>query len=142
MRHHSRIIRYEVDALLLEIQHLKNKLEKAEAVPPPAYRAATNNEQPHDVSNYKAQITQLESEKTHLMKQAAQHTESVGAQRLNQRETSSELSRAKQTIQILKSKEKYLESRVDSMANQISNTVADYERRLGLTSVGSNESNY
>ena len=42
-----------------------------------------------------------------------------------------ELAKAKQTIQKLKTKEKYLELRVESLANQITKTVQEYETRLG-----------
>ena len=38
------------------------------------------------------------------------------------------------TIQIPKSKERYLESRVESLANQITKTVRDYEMRLTCSS--------
>lgn len=110
----------EQDELLLEIQHLRNKLEKAEV-------KAMNDS---SLSEYTAHITQLQAEKMKLSKLIAEHSKSAEAQRIIQRETSAELSRAKQTIQILKSKERYLESRVESLADQISQTVRDYEMRL------------
>jgi len=110
----------EQDELLLEIQHLRNKLEKAEV-------KAMNDS---SLSEYTALITQLQAEKMELSKLLAEHSKSAEVQRIIQRETSAELSRAKQTIQILKSKERYLESRVESLADQISQTVRDYEMRL------------
>ena len=110
----------EQDELLLEIQHLRNKLEKAQV-------KAMNDS---SLSEYTAHITQLQAEKLELSKLIAEHSKSAEAQRIIQRETSAELSRAKQTIQILKSKERYLESRVESLADQISQTVRDYEMRL------------
>ena len=64
-------------------------------------------------------IKQLETDRVKLSAQLAQ-----------KHETSVELSHAKQTIEVLKSKERYLESRVDSLANQISKTVQDYEMKL------------
>ena len=42
------------------------------------------------------------------------------------------------TIQIPKSKERYLESRVESLANQITKTVRDYEMRLACSSSDEN----
>jgi len=127
------------DVLLLEIQYLKSKLEKAEenatsysadavAVASAAAEAASTNQA--EISQHEANITQLQSEKLQLSTQIAHHAESMEQLRLNQRETSKELSRAQQTNQILKSKERYLESRVESLANQISKTVQDYEMRL------------
>jgi len=120
----------EQDELLLEIQHLRNKLEKAQV-------KAMNDS---SLSEYTAHITQLQAEKMELSKLIAEHSKSAEAQRIIQRETSAELSRAKQTIQILKSKERYLESRVESLADQISQTVRDYEMRLTLTTSLSGDS--
>jgi hypothetical protein len=56
--------------------------------------------------------------------------------RSTQREKSLELSRAQQMIQVLKSKERYLESMVDSLVDQISKTVRDYEMRISSSSSG------
>lgn len=70
------------------------------------------------------------SESTAIIKQLENERVKLSAQLVQKHEISAELSHAKQTIEVLKSKERYLESRVDSLANQISNTVQDYETRL------------
>lgn len=95
----------ENDMLKLEIKYLKNKLEKANFVTGPTY---TNRFMKPE--NDDALIDEL---------RASEQLKSV------------ELSKAKQTIQKLKTKEKYLESRVESLANQITKTVQEYETRLG-----------
>lgn len=80
---------------------------------------ATHEALQRKLSESTAIIKQLENERVKLLAHLAQ-----------KHETSAELSHAKQTIKVLKSKERYLESRVDSLANQISKTVQDYEMRL------------
>ena len=120
------------DVLVLEIQYLKNKLEKAEEVIESSSALAVFREQKLastnqiEISELKALVSQLQSEKHQLQSQLAPHDNLLH----NQRDTSADLSRAQQTIQILKSKERYLESRVESLANQISKTVQDYEMKI------------
>jgi len=80
---------------------------------------ATHEALQRKISESTAMIKQLETDRVKLSAQLAQ-----------KHETSVELSHAKQTIEVLKSKERYLESRVDSLANQISKTVQDYEMKL------------
>jgi chromosome segregation ATPase len=70
------------------------------------------------------------SESTAIIKQLDKDRKELSAQLAQKHEMSAELSHAKQTIEVLKSKERYLESRVDSLANQISKTVQDYEMKL------------
>lgn len=147
-KHHDDEVGNEKEALILEIQYMSSKLAKAEdeaaffsadavAAATAAAEAATCNHS--ELSENRAKITQLQSEKLQLSTQIAQHNESMEQLRSTHRETSKELSRAQQTIQILKSKERYLESRVESLANQISKTVQDYETRL-LSSASSESS--
>lgn len=116
-----------------------------------ALRAAqrkTDAELSRESSQHCGKITQLQNEKAQLHEQIAQHAESVETLRAAQRETSAELSRAVQANQILKSKERYLESRVESLAEQISKTVQEYEMKLslyrpmGLSASVSNDSIY
>jgi predicted nucleic acid-binding Zn-ribbon protein len=57
--------------------------------------------------------------------------EQVEQLRASEKSRAAELSQARQMIQKLKTKEKYLESRVESLANQITLTVQEYETRLG-----------
>ena len=130
---------YEVEDLILEVQYLKNKLEKAEAdashFSSDAIAAASARaENEAQLSEKQSQITQLQTEKHQLTSQITQHNEVIEHLKSTQRESSAELSRAQQTIQILKSKERYLESRVESLANQITKTVRDYEMRLTCSS--------
>jgi hypothetical protein len=89
-----------------------------------------------ELSEKNAKISQLEAEKLRLSTQIAQLWESMEQLRSTQREKSLELSRAQQMIQVLKSKERYLESMVDSLADQISKTVRDYEMRISSSSSG------
>ncbi len=91
-----------------------------------------------ELSEKNAKISQLEAETLRLSTQIAQLSESVEQLRSTQREKSLELSRAQQMIQVLKSKERYLESMVDSLADQISKTVRDYEMRISSSSSGEN----
>ena len=144
-QHAEKEIDTDREALLLQIQYLKNKLEKSEeevastmasSVASAAVISQHDKHQSSELSQHRARITQLESEKLQLHSQIAQHTESLEMIRSAQRETSAELSRGQQTNQILRSKEWYLESRVESLANQISKTVQDYEMRLSLSSSG------
>ncbi|KAL9184999.1 hypothetical protein ACHAXT_002776 [Thalassiosira profunda] len=124
------------ERLMLDLQFLQSKLKKAEEEAAEAkdqLALASWLDHGSDLSDHQAKITQLQSEKVQLSAQVERNSESMEAMRHAQRETTAELSRAKQTIQILKSKEKYLESRVESLANQISRTVRDYESRLSLS---------
>lgn len=101
------------DALRMEIEYLKNKLEDEKKRKSVAASASDSS-----------------TEQLHT--QVAEQAEIIESLRSAQSEMQGELSRAKQTNQILKSKERYLESRVESLANQISQTVQDYEARLSM----------
>ena len=92
----------EKDMMKLEIKYLKNMLEKT--------NAGTHIDGSQKPENNEALIEEL---------------------KVNEKAKCLELSAAKQTIQKLKTKEKYLESRVESLANQITLTVQEYENRLG-----------
>lgn len=131
------------EAMLLEIQYLKNRLEKVEeesatfsADAVAAASTAANAES--ELSEHKARVTELQTENLHLTAKVSRNADTIESLRSTQRNTSAELSRAQQTIQILKSKERYLESRVESLAGQIAQTVKEYEMRL--TTSGSGES--
>ena len=106
-----------------KIEYLKEKLHLAKEEAMKATAAVANDE-------YKAKIAQLENEKLDLYSKLAQQQESMEQLRAAHREMTMELSRAQQKIQVQKSKESYLESRLDSLANQISKTVLAYEMRL------------
>ena len=92
----------EKDMMELEIKYLKNMLEKASAT--------SQIDRCGKSENNEALIEELKA---------------------NEKANVKELSAAKQTIQKLKTKERYLESRVESLANQITQTVQEYETRLG-----------
>ena len=121
------------EVMQLEIQYMKNKLEKSEEEIASASATASSREArlasdaQSELSELKAKFTTLESEKLQMQTKMASHTESMESTRNGQREMHAELSRAQQMIKMLRSKERYLESRVESLANQISKTVRDYE---------------
>lgn len=92
----------------LEIKYLKNKLEQANSA----------NSLTSPSRYYK---TENSGVLEHQMEQL----------RSSEKSKTLELSQARQTIQKLKTKEKYLECRVESLANQITKTVQEYETRLG-----------
>ncbi len=106
-----------------KIEYLKEKLHLAKEEAMKATAAVANDE-------YNAKIAQLENEKLDLYSKLAQQHESMEQLRTGHREMTMELSSAQQKIQVQKSKESYLESRLDSLANQISKTVLAYEMRL------------
>ena len=126
-------------ALTMTVQYLKEKLANAEEeVAFLSGAGAVAGEAKYTPSSeYMAKIKDLQTEKQKLHTQITQQADSIEDMRQTQRETTTELSRAQQTIQILKSKERYLESRVESLANQISKTVQEYESRLSTS--GSDE---
>ena len=72
----------------------------------------------------------LRLENASLQDQLESSNKSKADLRQTNRDISSKLSKAQQTIHKLQSKERYLESRVDSLSNQISKTVRDYEMKL------------
>ena len=121
------------EVMQLEIQYMKNKLEKSQEEIASASATASSREArlasdaQSELSELKAKFTTLESEKLQMQTKMASHTESMESTRNGQREMHAELSRAQQMIKMLRSKERYLESRVESLANQISKTVQDYE---------------
>ena len=117
--------RHHTDLLLLKSQFQKNTLE-----------LVTEEATQLELSEKNAKISQLEAEKLRLSTQIAQLWESMEQLRSTQREKSLELSRAQQMILSLKSKERYLESMVDSLADQISKTVRDYEMRISSSFSG------
>ena len=121
------------EVMQLEIQYMKNKLEKSQEEIASASATASSREArlasdaQSELSELKAKFTTLEPEKLQMQTKMASHTESMESTRNGQREMHAELSRAQQMIKMLRSKERYLESRVESLANQISKTVRDYE---------------
>jgi chromosome segregation ATPase len=121
------------EVMQLEIQYMKNKLEKSQEEIASASATASSREArlasdaQSELSELKAKFTTLESEKLQMQTKMASQTESMESTRNGQREMHAELSRAQQMIKMLRSKERYLESRVESLANQISKTVRDYE---------------
>jgi chromosome segregation ATPase len=72
----------------------------------------------------------LRLENASLQDQLESSNKSKADLRQTNRDISLKLSKAQQTIHKLQSKERYLESRVDSLSNQISKTVRDYEMKL------------
>lgn len=118
------------EVLMLEIKYLKNRLEKAGSTESNHHcSASSDGSELSDHNN--AIVDRLQTEKIQIEKQLESHKKTLEQLRISERGKSAELSKAQQTIQILKSKERYLESRVDSLANQIARTVQDYENRLG-----------
>lgn len=98
----------DIEMMQLEIKYLKNKLNQASS----ANCLTSSNGYHRTISN-----SALEQQMEQL--------------RASEKSKAFELSQARQTIQKLKTKEKYLESRVESLANQITKTVQEYENRLG-----------
>ena len=113
----------ESSGLVHKIEYLKEKLQLAKEEAIKATATVANDE-------CNAKIMQLENEKIELYSQLAQQKDDMEQLRTTHREMTTELSRAQQKIQVQKSKETYLESRLDSLANQISKTVLAYEMRL------------
>ena len=113
----------ESSGLVHKIEYLKEKLQLAKEEAMKATATVANDE-------CNAKIMQLENEKIELYSQLAQQKDDMEQLRTTHREMTTELSRAQQKIQVQKSKETYLESRLDSLANQISKTVLAYEMRL------------
>jgi chromosome segregation ATPase len=75
-------------------------------------------------------VNELRADKAKLQNQLDSNNKSLIELRQTNRDISMKLSKAEQTIHKLISKEKYLESRVESLSNQISKTVHDYEMKL------------
>jgi chromosome segregation ATPase len=75
-------------------------------------------------------VNELRADKASLQNQLDSNNKSFIELRQTNRDMSMKLSKAQQTIHKLISKEKYLESRVESLSNQISKTVHDYEMKL------------
>lgn len=98
----------EKEMMQLEIKYLKNMLGKANN---------TINSSANIMCEKNGSSSTLEDQVEQL--------------RANEKSRAAELSQARQMIQKLKTKEKYLESRVESLANQITKTVQEYETRLG-----------
>jgi chromosome segregation ATPase len=98
----------EKEMMQLEIKYLKSMLGKANS---------TINSSANSMCEKNGSNSTLE--------------EQVEQLRANEKSRAAELSQARQMIQKLKTKEKYLESRVESLANQITKTVQEYETRLG-----------
>lgn len=115
--------KHDESGLVHHIEYLKEKLQLAKEEAMKATTTVANDE-------YNAKIMQLENEKLDLYSQVAQQKESMEQLRTTHHEMMLELSRAQQKIQVQKSKETYLESRLDSLANQISKTVLAYEMKL------------
>ena len=115
--------RHHTDLLLLKSQYQKNTLD-----------LVTQEATQLELSEHRVKISQLEAEKLRLSTQIAHYRESMEEFCSAQQKKSLDLSHAQQMIQVLKSKERYLESKVDSLTNQISKTVQDYEMRMTLSS--------
>ncbi len=98
-----------------EVQSLKSK--KKQNAPEEAITEIVN-------------VNQLRDDKANLQNQLDSKEKSMINLRQTNRDMSVKLSKAQQTIHKLQSKEKYLESRVESLSNQISQTVQDYEMKL------------
>lgn len=98
-----------------EIEVLKGKLKKNA----PEYSMAE-----------KMNMNQLRADKSSLQNQLNDADQTIADLRQNSRKISMDLIKAQQTIHKLQSKEKYLENRVESLSNQISQTVQDYETKL------------
>ena len=75
-------------------------------------------------------VNQLREEKASLQNQLDSNEKRMIDLRQTNRDMSMKLGKALQTIHKLQSKETYLESRVESLSNQISKTVHDYEMKL------------
>eukprot|EP00986_Skeletonema_menzelii_P007784 scaffold3103_cov132-Skeletonema_menzelii.AAC.4 len=98
-----------------EVQSLKSKKEQ--------------NAPEHAITEI-VNVNQLRDDKASLQNQLDSKEKSMINLRQTNRDLSMKLSKAQQTIHKLQSKEKYLESRVESLSNQISQTVHDYEIKL------------
>ncbi|EJK76915.1 hypothetical protein THAOC_01293 [Thalassiosira oceanica] len=105
----------------------------------------------HEIACLKSNLTRMEDEAraasqkmttnyerklADLQLQVSQNLTALSSYKQDQDEKAAELSRAHQAIQIHKSKERYLESRVESLATQIADTVQDYEMRLAASRSG------
>ena len=111
----------EKQSLQHEIACLKSNLNRMED----EARAASDKM----TSDYERKLADLQD-------QISQNLTALRSYKQEQDEKSAELSRAHQTIEIHKSKERYLESRVESLATQIADTVQDYEMRLAASRSG------
>lgn len=104
-----------INDLEIEVESLKDK--KKENSPEQAITEIVN-------------ANQLRDDKASLQNQLDSKEKNLIHLRQTNRDVSMKLSKAQQTIHKLQSKEKYLESRVESLSNQISQTVQDYEMKL------------
>lgn len=104
------------DDLENEVRVLKGRLEKSAG-------------QGHAITDMNLN-QRLRMENASLQDQLESSNKSKVDLRQTNRDISLKLSKAQQTIHKLQSKERYLESRVDSLSNQISKTVRDYEMKL------------
>ena len=111
----------EKRALQHEIACLKSNLNRMEDEARAASQKMT--------SDYERKLADLQV-------QISQNLAALSSCKQEQDEKTAELSRAHQAIQIHKSKERYLESRVESLATQIADTVQDYEMRLAASRSG------
>ncbi len=101
--------------LEIEVESLKNK--KKQNAPEQAITEIVN-------------VNQLRDDKASLQNQLDSKEKNLINLRQTNRDVSMKLSKAQQTVHKLQSKEKYLESRVESLSNQISQTVHEYEIKL------------
>ena len=104
-----------INDLEIEVESLKDM--KKESAPEQAITEIVN-------------VNQLRDDKASLQNQLDSKEKNLINLRQTNRDVSMKLSKAQQTIHKLQSKEKYLESRVESLSNQISQTVQDYEMKL------------
>mmetsp|Transcript_2103 Transcript_2103/g.3940 ORF Transcript_2103/g.3940 Transcript_2103/m.3940 type:complete len:327 (-) Transcript_2103:124-1104(-) len=119
------------DELEREINYLKNRLEKSSSFGNCSESVESGSStEPQNGRTIAAALDQLRAEKRELQIEHESNRKLIEELRINERGKCTELSKAHQTIQILRSKERYLESRVESLSHQIARTVQDYETRL------------
>ncbi|KAL7467389.1 hypothetical protein ACHAXS_007635 [Conticribra weissflogii] len=120
----------EKNELEREIHYLKSKLETSSVGGKSNESVESGSSTEPQNGHHIAALDQLRAEKRELQMELESNRKLIEELRINDRGKSTELSKAHQTIQILRSKERYLESRVDSLSHQIARTVQDYEMRL------------
>lgn len=113
-----------------EINYLKNRLEKSSSFGNCGESVESGSSTEPQNGHTIAALDQLRAEKRELQIELESNRKLIEELRMNERGKCTELSKAHQTIQILRSKERYLESRVESLSHQIARTVQDYEMRL------------
>lgn len=115
----------EKDALHRELVELRHQTQEQQSTIYLMNQDKTRYQQSYDELHTKIRKSEESCNKGQYL--SVDEKEKV---RASENSKSTELSHAKQTIQKLKTREKYLESRVESLADQITKTVQDYETRL------------